>query len=129
MERSRLISDVPQGSVLEWIMFVICENYMNENIIDEVIWTCLLMIWNTMDNNECEKLQADLNKLREWSNKRCRWNLTKINVIWSDLAEMRRPNWKYKLGNKNLHISEKERYLGVRINKILAPEDHINEKK
>ena len=40
---------------------------------------------------------------------------------------VKRPTWEYKLGNKILKESVKERDLGVVINKNLSPEDHINE--
>ena len=39
----------------------------------------------------------------------------------------KRPTWEYKLGNKILKESVKERDLGVIIDEKLSPEDHMNE--
>ncbi len=74
---------------------------------------------------DCLRLQEDLDKLQEWSNKwLLEFNPTKCNIMKIG-AGSRRPNTRYYLGEEILQESEKEKDLGVDIMPDLSPAAHI----
>ena len=127
-----ITSGVPQGSVLAPIMFMIYINDLQEKV-DENSYINMFAddakIQRIVVKEDCcRKLQDDLDKLHSWSKTwQMEFNVDKCHVIKFGKSE-KRPVWNYTLGNDVLMESEKEKDLGVVINKKLSPEDHINEK-
>ena len=80
------------------------------------------------DKESCEALQNDITKLYEWSQTwQLQFNADKCHVM--EIGDgIRRPHGDYKMGEKCLEKSQKEKDLGVMINTKLSPEDHINKK-
>ena len=116
-----VISGVPQGAVLAPIMFLIYINDMQENISEESYMNMFAddaKIHRTVKKEGCcKKLQDDLDKLHDWSEKwQVEFNADKCHVINFGKSD-KRPSYEYKLGSKILKESEKERDLGVIINK------------
>ncbi len=74
----------------------------------------------------CEKLQDNLDKLYKWGEKwHMEFNTEKSHIIkFGKCCEI--PVWEYKLENKILKESVKERNLGVIISKTLTSVHHIN---
>ena len=128
----RVTSGVPQGSVLAPIMFTIFVNDLESNISPGSYLNMFAddakIQKKITDNVSCQCLQSDIENLFTWS---CTWkmefNTNKCHVV--RFGESRnRPLFQYKLGDAVLDTADREKDLGIIINKSLNPNDHINEK-
>ena len=126
-ERGKVISGIPQGSILGPVLFTVFINDLPDNIES----TCKVFaddtkIYNTPRNNAI--IQRDLCKLEDWSNNwQLYFNTAKCKVlhIGKNNPEM---DYKMKLGDSHINISkcEHEKDLGVTFDKYLSFDVHIN---
>jgi len=124
----KVLSGVPQGSVLGPLLFIIFINDLISNIPDSC--KCKLYADDTKIlsiircNQDCDELQNAINKLVEWSNK---W-LLKFNKDKWKVMHIGRHNveHKYFMDSNQLAKTELEKDLGVFVSKDLKWDDHIN---
>ncbi len=75
--------------------------------------------------DDCHALQEDLDKISIWSTTwQMEFNVNKCHVMECGIGE-HRPHTTYILCEKSLKNSDKERDLGVVLDRKLSPEDHI----
>ena len=109
----RVVSGVPQGSVLGPTLFLIYINDVLDNLSSKgKLFADDAKIYRKMDSTQDRYLlQDDLNKLHTWSQK---WlmgfNQAKCKVMHMGRKNPRNP---YKLGGTRLQETERERDLGV----------------
>jgi len=125
-----VISGIPQGTVIGPILFVI---YIND-LPDLIVSTIFLFaddskIWRGIkDAKDIEILQADLQKMKEWSIK---WLLEfhpdklKHLHIARDNED---PNYTYYIGEDKAKTTYMEKDLGVTVDAHLSFEDHMNKR-
>ena len=128
LDWSRVISGVPQGTILGPILFIIYKNDISANITSTVkIYADDTKIYRTI--NEADKnipaLQLDLNKLSDWANKwQLRFNPAKCEVMRVTHSRDRsKPS--YFLGMQ-LKSVESSKDLGVTINYDLTWGKHVS---
>jgi hypothetical protein len=125
---SILDSGVPQGTVLDPLLFLVYINDLPENLHSSAKLfadDCLLYreVNTTSDTN---KLQEDLDMLQKWESKwQMAFNADKCFVI---RAGTKRKTIKqdYTIHNHILEVVEESKYLGVTISKDLTWNAHIN---
>jgi len=127
---TRVISGVPQGTVLGPLMFLIYINDIATNLdsathIRLFADDCLLyrVIKSSHDN---EVLQKDLTSLYEWS---CRWQMSFNTSKCKTLKVTTKRNpviFNYGMGNEYLECVSHHPYLGVEITHNLKWSLHIN---
>ena len=122
-------SGVPQGSVLAPILFLIFINDMTEGLNSYInLFADDAKLCRVIRNEEdCETLQEDLNKIWKWSKK---WEM-EFNVAKSHVLEMgrseNRPVGVYRMGDEvELKKVTNEKDLGVIMQGDSQPESHIN---
>ena len=75
---------------------------------------------------DCKKLQEDLNKIQEWSERwKMDFNASKCHVMEIGKSS-KRPSWIYKMGNSIITTVDQEKDLGIVMQDNLSPEKHIN---
>ena len=127
-EWRRVISGVPQGSVLGPIMFLIYINDMPEGVSSYMnMFADDAKIMRRITNmDDCNELQKDLDKINEWSKS---WQM-EFNAKKSCVMRMGRSKYRpykvYQLGRNILEEVSEEKDLGVTIQSDLSPEKHIN---
>ena len=124
----KVISGVPQGSVLAPIMFQVYINDMNEGLSSYInLFADDAKLLKVIKNLEdCMELQRDIDKIYEWSQKwKLEFNAEKCHVMEMGKSK-RRPVWDYKMGQEPISKSKKEKDLGVFIQDTLSPGRHIS---
>ena len=127
-EWRRVISGVPQGSVLGPIMFLIYINDMPEGVSSYMnMFADDAKIMRRITNmDDCNELQKDLDKINEWSKS---WQM-EFNAKKSCVMRMGRSKYRpykvYQLERNILEEVSEEKDLGVTIQSDLSPEKHIN---
>jgi hypothetical protein len=124
----RVLSGVPQGSVLGPLLFVIFINDLVKNLPDSC--KCKLFADDTKlisiikCNQDCDKLQLALDKLVQWSNTwLLKFNNDKCKVMHCGVNNN---EYDYVMESKSLSKTELERDLGVYVSKDLNWQYHIN---
>ena len=121
-------SGVPQGSVIAPIMFQVYVNDMQNGVTSYMnLFADDAKISREIENqNDCKKLQKDLDRIYEWSLKwKLEFNAKKCHVMEIGKSK-RRPSGDYKLGEVIIKKSKEEKDLGVIIQDTLCPERHIS---
>ena len=122
-------SGIPQGSVLGPLLFVLYINDLPDNIDSEsYLFADDTKIFQEISSEEDSIiLQNDLTKLLEWSDrwllKFCPDKCTSLSINKRQDAEAQ-----YKLGDHTLSVADKEKDIGVIIDKDLTFSDHMNDK-
>jgi hypothetical protein len=119
-------SGVPQGSVLGPVLFLIYINDLDQGIVSKIgkFADDSKLSKTIKDQKGIEELQSDLAKLEKWSNMRqMKFNIDKCSVI--HLGKVN-PKNQYTLGNSILKHSERERDLGVIIDKTMKFSEQVN---
>ena len=127
-EWRKVISGVPQGTVLAPIMFLIYINDMPEKITSymSLFADDAKLLRKIADDDDCNKLQEDLNFIHEWSIKwQMEFNIKKCHTMRMGKSK-NRPNKDYKLGNAVITTVKEEKDLGITVQDTLTPEKHIN---
>ena len=120
-EWQNVISGVPQGSVLGPLLFLIYINDLDEGIVSKLgkFADDTKMCRGINNINEVEILQQDLQKIYQWSiDWQMLFNIDKCTVI--HLGKNNKQH-KYKMGDKGLKTSSKERDLGVVVDSTGKP--------
>jgi hypothetical protein len=119
-------SGVPQGSVLGPVLFLIYINDLDQGIASKIgkFADDSKLSKTIKDQKGIEELQSDLAKLEKWSNMwQMKFNIDKCSVIHLGKGN---PKNQYTLGNSILKHSERERDLGVIIDKTMKFSEQVN---
>ena len=124
----KMESGVPQGTVLGPIMFLAFINDLPDAVSSKVrLFADDCVMYRTVkDDNDCNTLQEDLNKLAEWEKKwLMSFNPSKCSTI-SITRKKKRITHDYSLHDQVLERTEDATYLGVQLNSQLTWTNHIN---
>ena len=124
-----MLSDVPQGSVLGPVLFLIYINDLPEYVSNSTVrlFADDTLLYLTIHNSsDCIKLQEDLNNLERWESD---WQMSfhpeKCEVI--HITTKKKPIiHKYTLHGHTLSSVPQIKYLGVNISQDLKWNSHIN---
>jgi len=112
-------SGVPQGSVLGPICFLVYLNDLEEGLVSKLgkFADDSKMLKSIISSDDAKIVTNDLRSLEKWAEVwQMQYNVDKCSVIHMGNHN---PCSEYSLGNKPLNISDKERDLGVIIDKSL----------
>ena len=122
----KVSSGVPQGSVLGPVLFLIYINDLDDGIISKI---AKFADDSKLGKSLCSAadirlLEDDLSSLEEWSVK---WQMI-FNVDKCSVMHLGKSNTKnqYKIGSDNLKSSDKERDLGVIVDKTMKFSEQVN---
>lgn len=121
-------SEVPQGSVLAPIMFVIYINDMTEGVTSymNMFADDAKLLRRVTNEEDCMALNQDLDKISEWSRKwEMAFNTNKCSVLEFGKSS-RRVAGNYSLSDERIMKKTKEKDLGVTITDKLSFGKHIN---
>ncbi|CAF0824973.1 unnamed protein product [Brachionus calyciflorus] len=121
----KVISGVPQGSVLGPILFVIFINDLPDKIKNVIkLFADDTKVISLIDNeNDSSILQEDLNNLHEWS-KQWFMDINEDKCVAMHFGSNNK-NYEYSLNSHKLTESHQERDLGVIFSKYLKNSAHI----
>ena len=119
-----VLSDVPQGSVLGPVLFLIFINDLPDNIRSSVrLFADDCVLYRNINSpKDCEILQEDLNSLARWETD---WQM-KFNVAKCHSMRVTR-QFNYSLHQQILEEVQSAKYLGITINDSLDWGQHISE--
>ena len=124
-----VISEVPQGSVIAPILFLIYINDLPNNLKSTVLlFADDTIIYMTISNGtDATALQQDLDTLAKWEETgQMEFHPQKCSVL--HITRSRNPKYKqYTLHGHILVKADNAKYLGVVINKTLSWNNHIND--
>ena len=109
-------------------MFAVFINNMVENVTSYVSLFAddAKLLCKVKDNDDCEKLQSDLDKVCDWST---RWQI-EFNNEKCKKTEFGKSSkgcsFNYKLGHETIKKATEEKDFGVIFSEDLSPEKHIN---
>ena len=112
-EWSEVSSGIPQGSVLGPVLFIIFINDLPQNVTSTVkLFADDTKLYRKINRQEdADILQVDINSLIHWSQKwQLPFNIGKCSVIHYGKNNLK---MKYKLGDREMSISQEEKDLGV----------------
>jgi hypothetical protein len=122
----KVSSGVPQGSVLGPVLFLIYINDLDEGVISEIgkFADDSKLGKSISSSADIRLLEDDLSKLEDWSVK---WQML-FNVDKCSIMHLGKTNANhlYKIGNNMLKYSDKERDLGVIVDKTLKFSEQVN---
>ena len=124
-EKCRVLSGVPQGSVLGPILFLVYINDLPSNILANIkLFADDSKLYKGIKHiSDAEKLQDDLDTLYEWTQVwGMKFNSSKCHVIHH---RKNNPKYIYHLNGHLIHPSKCEKDLGVLISDTLQPREHI----
>ena len=120
-----VLSGVPQGSVLGPLLFLIFINSIEDDVNSTVLkFADDLKVFRIIEGkHDQEVLQADLDKLVEWSETwQMKFNLSKCNVMHMGRAKYETA---YEMGGQRLVQIENEKDLGVKVNTKLSASEQV----
>ena len=122
----KVSSGVPQGSVLGPVLFLIYINDLDEGVISEIgkFADDSKLGKSISSSADIRLLEDDLSKLEDWSVKwQMLFNVDKCSIMHLGKSNA---NHLYKIGNNMLKYSDKERDLGVIVDKTLKFSEQVN---
>lgn len=123
---TNVTSGVPQGSVLGPICFLIYINDLEVGIVSKLgkFADDSKLIKSISNENDAKILEEDLSKLEKWAEEwQMKFNTDKCSVMHLGYQN---PSYEYQLCNKTLNVSDKERDLGVIVDKSLKFSEQSN---
>ena len=120
-----VISGVPQGTILGPILFLLYVNDLPEIVTStaKLFADDCKLYRNIFSIEDCDLLQADLDRLSEWSNKWLLFFNTSKCVVLRIRASIQ---YTYFLNNEPLSVVGEQKDLGVIISSDLKPSKHIS---
>ena len=125
-EEVKVTSGVPQGSVLDPLLFLLYINDLPENIQSQVrLFADDTAVYLTVTNMQDKQvLQSDLESLQHWERTwDMEFNPSKCQVIHITRSKVKS---RYYMHNQELESVDAAKYLGVTISKDLSWNTHIN---
>ena len=125
----RVISGVPQGSVIGPTLFLLFINDLPDRIASKVqIFADDSKIYRHIHSPvDVHQLQEDLQEVERWSLEwKLRYNTSKCQTLRIGTKNMQSDRPTYKLNGVNLENIQEQRDLGVTIDSSLEFETHIN---
>ena len=128
---ARVISGIPQGSVLGPLLFVIFINDLLENIDSSgLLFADDTKLFRKVGSKcDAEKLQQDIRRLEEWSQRwLLKFNGEKCHVLTMGKFENIMHTFRYQICGKEMEHVSSEKDLGVTIDENLSFDEHISNK-